>query len=388
MPGRRIDALTGNIDLTTKHHRCTFRPVGPKIADPFSRQLSRYLGRPEGARSKRQKRTLDVAALANWLALRAGRREDKARRRAGASPREHADDGARPSRTEREPFASLPPGSCGSAPRTRRAQILSPRPVTSSVRPVRAAATASNSEILRRRRQAPLPAKPDEARVRHPSPRGRAGSVYSAAHRYPAPGAASRPRADRIAARACGQVACRRMNVIRRWKGQAEAAERATIISSCGATLQSESLRRAGCGESPTRTAAMTDDRLPCWRSASIEATSSDKWRLRPPAISFSPFQNASSRLTLVLWPAMTMGALERQAIFILSSPVRPGADQDPGWDFRVARKHRDCARLATAVPAIDWRQRAFRHATGWPACAARSLMMSPIHELDDQSGM
>src|SRR5262245_40160614 len=48
----------------------------------------------------------------------------------------------------------------------------------------------------------------------------------------------------------------------------------------------------------------MADDRLPCCRSESMAATSSDKVMFRPRAISFNPFQNASSRLTLVLWPA------------------------------------------------------------------------------------
>src|SRR5882672_5577565 len=36
----------------------------------------------------------------------------------------------------------------------------------------------------------------------------------------------------------------------------------------------------------------------------------SDSVSSRPLAISFRPFQNASSRLTLVLWPAMTMERL------------------------------------------------------------------------------
>src|SRR2546430_10363580 len=50
----------------------------------------------------------------------------------------------------------------------------------------------------------------------------------------------------------------------------------------------------------------MADDRLPCCRWESITATKSDKFVCRLPAISFRPFQNASSRLTLVLWPATT----------------------------------------------------------------------------------
>src|SRR5262245_41133415 len=54
----------------------------------------------------------------------------------------------------------------------------------------------------------------------------------------------------------------------------------------------------------------MADDKLPCCRSESIAATRSDNVMSRPLAISLSPFQNASSRLTLVLWPAMTMERL------------------------------------------------------------------------------
>jgi hypothetical protein len=47
--------------------------------------------------------------------------------------------------------------------------------------------------------------------------------------------------------------------------------------------------------------------RFPRCRSESIAATKADKVMSRHLAISFSPFQNASSRPTLVLWPAMTM---------------------------------------------------------------------------------
>lgn len=45
-------------------------------------------------------------------------------------------------------------------------------------------------------------------------------------------------------------------------------------------------------------------------RSLSIAAIRSDTVTLRPRAISFSPFQNASSRLTLVLWPEITIERL------------------------------------------------------------------------------
>src|SRR5215470_7719684 len=50
----------------------------------------------------------------------------------------------------------------------------------------------------------------------------------------------------------------------------------------------------------------MADDRLPCCRWESIAATKSDNVVWRSPPISFRLFQNASSRLTLVLWPATT----------------------------------------------------------------------------------
>src|SRR6202035_3192775 len=54
----------------------------------------------------------------------------------------------------------------------------------------------------------------------------------------------------------------------------------------------------------------MAEDRLPCRRSWSIAATMSDNVRSRFAAISFSPVQNASSKLTLVLCPAMTIERL------------------------------------------------------------------------------
>src|SRR5262245_16386341 len=54
----------------------------------------------------------------------------------------------------------------------------------------------------------------------------------------------------------------------------------------------------------------MADDKFPCRRSESMVATSSDSVMSRPPAISFSPFQKASSKLTLVLCSAMTLERL------------------------------------------------------------------------------
>jgi hypothetical protein len=48
----------------------------------------------------------------------------------------------------------------------------------------------------------------------------------------------------------------------------------------------------------------MADDKLPWRRSESIEAIRPDRVDCRAIAISLRLFQNGSSRLTLVLWPA------------------------------------------------------------------------------------
>jgi hypothetical protein len=53
----------------------------------------------------------------------------------------------------------------------------------------------------------------------------------------------------------------------------------------------------------------MADDRSR-WRSASMMVIGSDKVVSQPPVISFNALQNASSRLTLILLPAMTIGRL------------------------------------------------------------------------------
>src|SRR6202048_5200440 len=102
----------------------------------------------------------------------------------------------------------------------------------------------------------------------------------------------------------------------------------------------------------------MADDRLPCLRSESIAATRSDMVMPRPLAISLSPFQNASSRLTLVLWPAMTMERLTT-GDFILRLPCRPGADRDFGGPSCRAQRQ-DRARPCSGRAATDWRLRAF----------------------------
>src|SRR5262245_2051991 len=93
----------------------------------------------------------------------------------------------------------------------------------------------------------------------------------------------------------------------------------------------------------------MADDRLPCCRSESIAATRSDKVMSRPLAISLRPLQNASSRLTLVLWPAMTMERLTT-GDFIARLPFRSGGGRGRGG-FGVALGFEFALGLAASMP-------------------------------------
>src|SRR5213593_2861889 len=68
-----------------------------------------------------------------------------------------------------------------------------------------------------------------------------------------------------------------------------------------------------------------------------MDATRSDRVTSLPFAISFSPFQNASSRLTLVLWPAITIERLTT-GDFIAGPLFRPDADQGRGRLWLGAR--------------------------------------------------
>src|SRR5258708_7767775 len=72
----------------------------------------------------------------------------------------------------------------------------------------------------------------------------------------------------------------------------------------------------------------MAEDKLSCWRSVSILPTSSDSVMSRSLAITFSAFQNASSRLTLVLWPAMTVERLMTED-FIACPPAKEPTTRD-----------------------------------------------------------
>jgi len=68
----------------------------------------------------------------------------------------------------------------------------------------------------------------------------------------------------------------------------------------------------------------MADDRLAFSRSASMLPTRSETLMSRPAAILRKSFQNASSRLMLVLWPAITT---ERFAIVDLIVVPPHGSD-------------------------------------------------------------
>ncbi len=158
---------TGNIDLTQSAIDARFVLSGPKVADasaPSYPDISVALRGPIDA----PKRTLDVAALANWLALRAV--DEKAKRVdvLEQAAREHPDDGGESGTipTEREPFAALPPA--GALPHAARPNPAT-APINGSVgpsgqprqRPIQDPPTASTN--------APA-AKADEPRVRHPNP--------------------------------------------------------------------------------------------------------------------------------------------------------------------------------------------------------------------------
>src|SRR3984893_1044076 len=85
----------------------------------------------------------------------------------------------------------------------------------------------------------------------------------------------------------------------------------------------------------------MAEDRLPCWRLLSISPTSSDSVISRSPEISFMPFQNASSRLTLVLWPATTIERLTT-GDFMRRPRRRCDADRDDRWlGYRAVHRAR-----------------------------------------------
>src|SRR5262245_6027395 len=86
----------------------------------------------------------------------------------------------------------------------------------------------------------------------------------------------------------------------------------------------------------------------------------------RPLAISLSPLQNASSRLTLVLWPAMTMERLTT-GDFIARLPFRFGGARARGGPWRRAW-FRVRARLGCVHAAADWQMPFAQRAAARPS--------------------
>src|SRR5690349_4676053 len=111
----------------------------------------------------------------------------------------------------------------------------------------------------------------------------------------------------------------------------------------------------------------MADDRLPWRRSASIEATSSESVWLRVAAISLSPLQNASSRLTLVLCPVMTIERLTT-GDFIRRLPYRSCDHRDADASSRRALHPRPVA-LSSGHEPRGSQQRVQRPVVSWLVC-------------------
>src|SRR5215467_3789615 len=95
-------------------------------------------------------------------------------------------------------------------------------------------------------------------------------------------------------------------------------------------------------------------------------ATMSDSVKSRLAAISFNPVQNASSRLTLVLCPAITIDRLTT-GDFIGFSLSRYGAHLARGKSF-LCLTWRAHGRLSTYRGKPLPRQPVFRNAGDWPA--------------------
>src|SRR5438270_2748418 len=138
----------------------------------------------------------------------------------------------------------------------------------------------------------------------------------------------------------------------------------------------------------------MADDKLPSRRSASMTATRSDTVMSRPMAISLTAVQNASSRQTLVRWPAITTERFSTRDFFapylvFICRPLLPTRL----LGFRIALKHDvvACAylpRLLRTLPARPSRATArgtgldSRDQTRWlpPASTTRGRTGAAVH--------
>src|SRR5665213_4586266 len=96
-------------------------------------------------------------------------------------------------------------------------------------------------------------------------------------------------------------------------------------------------------------------------------ATKSDSVISRAIAISFKPFQNASSRLTLVLWPAMTIERLIT-GDFIGRLPARCDGRRD-GVRLFHPMYPRACGWTWVGHGRRGWHWRARSLASAWLAC-------------------
>ena len=74
----------------------------------------------------------------------------------------------------------------------------------------------------------------------------------------------------------------------------------------------------------PSTKSRMADDRLASCLSALMKSIKTDTGTRRPAAISFNPFQNASSRLTLVWRPATVIARLVIKDFMFAPPPALP----------------------------------------------------------------
>ncbi len=161
-------APTGSIDLTQSAIDARLVLSGPQVADSVADTsvgkhpaISVFLKGPIDT----PKRTLDVAALANWLALRAVDQKAKRVDLLEQAAREHPDDEGETTGVpaDRDPVTSTP----GAAPRAGRpGSVTSPIPGAPSAQPrSRVTPDPSASPIV-----VPAAKAGDEPRVRHPNP--------------------------------------------------------------------------------------------------------------------------------------------------------------------------------------------------------------------------